>query len=227
MTETGFGRRRDSLAGVPDPRSAVPVQSRPPRSPWAWIGLAGIVVLALICLDALFAGTSLITPINPDLLLGTRLIGAVCGAVLGVMVVLKPHKPMGIAMKMLMVSFMPLLLGFVGGQVGYRIADWYEFGLSTAKFGPARYPVKYASPSTKAYSRHSFEIDPFGTKDMVKIPVPADQFDAVWLHASDQCLTVMQRKSPSGAVEVRTDGVFNLSEPEQVDLTSCPEALAD
>jgi hypothetical protein len=140
--------------------------------------------------------------------------------------VLFPHEPIGLVKKILIVLFLPVMCWFSGMMLAWRVADWAEFGLSSAPFVEARYPVTFQSPSTRLYERDSFEINPFKVGGL-DIPVPSDQFDAAFPHGSDICITVMQRKSPSGAIEVRTDGVLNLSDPEPVKLSTCPEALAD
>lgn len=222
----GFGRRSDSLSGIDRAQmSQSPEQGWRPSWRQVLSALAAIVLGAIIA-DGLLSGTSLITPVNETFLYVMGLAGFVLGIPLAIATVLKPHKPMGLGMKILIVLFLPAMTWFSGMMLAWRIADWKEFAFSSEPFVEARYPVTYQSPSTRFYKYDAFEIDPFDTGG-TDIPVPSDQFDAVFPHGSDMCITVLQRQSPSGAIEIRTDGVLNLSPPAPVKLTPCPEALAD
>ena len=177
-------------------------------------------LLALLCIEAMLSSTSLITPINTTFLNVMRVIGLVLGVPLALLVIAKPRQPMGLFKKLVILLFLPLLTGFVGGEVAWRISDWTEFGFSSAKFEPATYPIKYASHGRRG-RRDSVEIDPFAVKEGTDIAVPSWQFDAIWPHQSDYCITVMQRRSASGAIEIRNDGVFTLREPAPAVLTRC------
>jgi len=182
-----------------------------------------LALLALIGLDALLSGTSLITPISPVLINVMRGVGLALGVPLAVLVVCSPNVPMSMLRKALVLLFLPLLTAFAGGEAAYRIADWIEFPFSSAAFVPASYPITHASPGRRG-RRDSVEIDPFNLRDGTQIAVPRDQFESVWVNASDYCITVMQRRSASGAIEIINDGVFNLSPPARAILTACPEA---
>jgi hypothetical protein len=139
---------------------------------------------------------------------------------------MKPHVPMGVVKKLLIILFMPVLVGFAGGEVAWRIADWTEFGFSSAPFAPARYPITYGSFGRKG-ARDSVQIDPFNLRDSTSIALPAAQFAALWPNQSDYCIQVMQRRSASGAIEILNDGVFTLHEPAPATLTLCPEEQAE
>ena len=71
--------------------------------------------------------------------------------------------------------------------------------------------------------RDAFEIDPFDVGG-TKIAVPSTQYYAMRANAEDYCIAVMQRRSPSGAIEILNDGVFNFNSPAPAVLTPCPEA---
>lgn len=229
LTGGGFGRRRSALMGA---SAGEPVTERAP--PYAFeadepanrisaLRLAAIIMgglLALLCIEALFSGTSLITPINGTFLNAMRLIGFVLGIPFALFVITRPHEPMGIAKKILIVLFLPFLTGFTGGEAAWRISDWTEFGFSSAAWEPASYPIKYASHGRKG-RRDSFEIDPYQAGESTDIAVPSAQFDAIWPNHSDYCITVMQRKAASGAIEIVNDGVFTLREPAPAVLTPC------
>lgn len=225
----GFGRRRSALTGVPSEtpaasvRQAYVIETANPRSRIAPLRLAGYVVAGvsvLLCIEAMLSGTSLITPIDPMFLNIMRGIGFVVGIALALLVVISPHQSMGLLKKLMILLFLPIMAGFVGGEAAWRISDRIEFGLSSAEFEPATYPIKYASHGRRG-RYDSFEIDPFHTKEGTDIAVPSAQFDAVWPNHSDYCITVMQRRSASGAIEIRNDGVFMLHEPAPAVLTRC------
>jgi hypothetical protein len=147
-------------------------------------------------------------------------IGITLGIPLAALVVLKPHEPMGAARTVTILLFLPILTGFAANMAAWRIADWIEFGFSSQEFTPASYPIKYASRGRKG-QRDSFEIDPFNLKSSTDIAVPSAQLDAIWPNQSDYCITVMQRRSASGAVQILNDGVFTLNEPKPAVLTPC------
>ena len=229
----GFGRRGSQVLEVP-PTAARAAPSKPPvvdhdeaTKPPALLRLASLIalaLLALVSLEAMFSSTSLITPINDTFLSVMRGIGFIVGIPVSLLVIMKPHVPMGIFKKLLMILFMPVLIGFVAGEFAWRIADRMEFGFfSSAPFSPAYYPITSESFGRKG-SRDSFTIDPFDLKDGTEIAVPSAQYEAIWLHSSDYCIQVMQRRSASGAIEILNDGVFTLSEPAPATLTLCPEA---
>lgn len=207
----------------PDVQPSHAFEADEPADRISALRLAAILLgalLALLCIEAMLSGTSLITPINGTFLNAMRLLGFVLGIPFALFVITRPHEPMGIAKKILIILFLPFLTGFVGGEAAWRISDWTEFGFSSAAFEPAVYPIKYASHGRKG-RRDSFEIDPFNTKEATDIAVPSAQFDAIWLHHDDYCITVMQRKSASGAIEIVNDGVFTLREPAPAVLTQC------
>lgn len=225
----GFGRRRSNLVGVP---AGSPAPERvasyafevdEPADRIAPLRLAAILfgaLLAILCIEALFSSTSLITPINSTFLNAMRLVGFALGIPLAILTITRPHEPMGIAKKILIVLFLPFLTGFAGGEAAWRISDWTEFGFSSAAYEPATYPIQYASHGRKG-RRDSFEIDPYDAGESTDIAVPSAQFDAIWPRYDGYCITVMQRKSASGAIEIVNDGVFTLREPAPAVLTQC------
>ncbi len=228
----GFGRRgARPIAMPPGPSRAASSQpamdwAEPPAANGAsrlrTLCLILLIPLALISLEAMLSGTSLITPISPLFVNVMRSLGFMLGVPLALLVVLKPHKPMGIAKMLFILLFLPILTGFAADQAAWRIADWIEFPYSSEPFTPASYPIEYASHGRKG-RRDSFEIDPFNLRSSTDIAVPSAQFDAIWPNHSDYCITVMQRRSASGAIEILNDGVFTLREPAPAVLTRCPE----
>jgi hypothetical protein len=228
----GFGRRRTLLGEAP-PRAArepsKPFKARTSQStkkrldPVRLALLVFLGVGALLGLEAIFSNTSLITPINSTFLNIMRGIGLVIGLLLGLAVVADPDVRMGIGKKIIMILFTPIFVGFGANEAAWRIADWVDFGFSSAPFTAAQYPIKFAGFGRKG-RRDSFEIDPFYLKEGTSIAVPAAQFEAIWRDYDEYCITVMQRRSASGAIEILNDGEYTLSEPAPARLTRCPEA---
>ena len=227
----GFGRRRllvDTPSRAPREPSK-PFKARASPSPEARADPVRLALFAflgvstLFGLEALFSNTSLITPIDSTFLNIMRGIGLVLGLVLGLVTVAAPHVEMGIAKKIITVLFMPVLVGFAANEAAWRIADWVDFGFSSAPFTPAQYPITFISIGRKG-AHDSFEIDPFDLKEATHIAVPTAQFESVGADFDDYCIGVMQRRSTSGAIEILNDGEFTLSEPPPATLTRCPEA---
>ena len=236
VTGGGFGRRRSQRLEVPP--IAAPRQppgrrvARPGGSPRKRLTpamVAGLILsslLALICLEAMLSGTSLITPIDARLVNIMRGIGFVLGIPLAVLIILNPHEPIGPGKMLLVILGVPVMTGFMGDRVAWRIADWAEFGFSSAPFTPVRYPIIYGGFGDNG-ERDSVQIDPFNTRNSTSIALPSAQFSALWPRQSDYCIQVMQRRSASGAVEILTDGKFTLQEPAPATLTLCPEEQAE
>ena len=195
----------------PDAEAKVPA--------WRAMLLVVIVVFALFWLEALFANTSLITPIDRTFLLSMRGLGALVGLALGVVIFIT-DATMNTVRKILVGLSLPFFVGFAFDGIAWRIADWWEFGLSAASFESAHYPVLRSHHGRKG-AQDTLEIDPFHTGEAADIPIPAAQYDALGATASDYCVTVLQRKSASGAIEIRTDGAFTFMPPEPAQLAAC------
>ncbi|MBV9881488.1 MAG: hypothetical protein JO276_00595 [Sphingomonadaceae bacterium] len=217
------------LQAPPNAASAAPALSTvgwsdpSPSERVSGIKLAGIFCLtlvALLCVDALLSNTSLITPISSTFVNVMRGVGLAFGIPLALLVVFSPAIPLSMFRKAMALVCVPLLTAFAGGEAAYRIADWIEFPFSSAPFAPASYPITHASLGRKG-RRDSVEIDPFDLGDGTSIALPRDQFETVWNSAGAYCITVMQRRSASGAIEIRNDGVYNLSPPAPAVLTPC------
>ena len=229
----GFGRRGAQLMQAP--ASASPAVSQPPSTDWGdrfsvdWrsagrlAAILSLAPLALLCLDALLSGTTLITPISPLFVNIMRGVGLALGVPLALFTVVSPAVQMGIVRKGLVLLFLPIFTAFAGGEAAWRIADWTEFSFSSAAYAPATYPIIRANRGRKG-RRDSVEIDPFNLRDATAIAVPSAQFQSIRENASDYCITVMQRRSASGAIEILNDGVLNLSGPAPATLTECRSA---
>src|SRR3546814_10601877 len=119
------------------------------------------------------------------------------------------------AKKLGVIVVLPLLCAYVGGWVAWRIADRVEFGFSSGGFEPAIYPIVSANWG-KRWLRAHIGINPFGNFESTDIPVSDALYRAIRPHYRDYCIVVMQRRSPSGAIAIRTDGLLTSREPAQV-----------
>ena len=182
-------------------------------------GILFIAFIFLAWLEALLSGTSLITPISQTLLWSLRGIGLVVGIGAAVVVVF------GVAEGSLLrrgatLLFLPLMFAWGFGGIAYRISDWTEFGFSSQPFDPAEYPIDSISHGRRG-ARSTIQIDPFDTGDTTVIPISYDQYRKLLGASSESCVTVMQRKSASGAIEIQTNGRYVLSTPEEVPVSRC------
>ena len=228
MQQRQFGQRGATINGQPVDIAASVAQSvSRPSAPsigervnlLAIIGMLSGTLLFLAWLEALLSGTSLITPISQTLLWTMRGIGLVVGLVVTVVVVF------GVADGSLLrrgatLLFLPLMFAFGIGELAYRISDWTEFGFSRQPFEQEQYPIESIRWGRKG-ARNSIQIDPFKTGDNTDIPINSDQYHALRKSSSDSCVTVMQRKSASGAVEIATNGRYMWSKPGDVPVTRC------
>ncbi|MFM5917923.1 MAG: hypothetical protein ACKOOL_10385 [Novosphingobium sp.] len=183
------------------------------------VGILFITVLFLAWFEALLSGTSLITPINQTLLWGMRGLGLIVGIVVTVLTVLTMTET-SLFKRGITVLVCPLLIAFGFGEIAYRISDWTEFGFSSQPFEPAQYPIDSVSHGRKG-ARNTIRIDPFDTGDSTEIPVTYDQYHDLLKTSADSCVTVMQRKSASGAIEIQTNGRYMLKEPDLVPVGPC------
>ena len=96
----------------------------------------------------------------------------------------------------------------------------HQFGFSSQQFEAAQYPIEPIRWGRKG-ARDSIRIDPFKTGDNTDIPVNSGQYHVLRKSSSDSCVTVMQRKSKSGAIEIATNGRYMWSTPEALTVARC------
>lgn len=227
MQRPQFGQRGAMINGEPVNQAASARRTARPTSsdvdePVNWlkiIGIVFVVFMLLAWLEALLAGTALITPISQTLLWSMRSFGLVVGLVVTVLTVLTMTDA-SLLRRGLTVLVCPLLIAFAFGEIAYRITDWTEFGFSSQQFESAQYPIESISSGRKG-ARNTIRIDPFDTGDSTNIPVTKEQYHELREASANSCVTVMQRKSASGAIEIVTNGRFMLNTPEPVPVSIC------
>ncbi|QKG71460.1 hypothetical protein [Erythrobacter mangrovi] len=191
------------------------------RRNWVWLGFVSI--LAVISIDDFFSDSVLVTPINPDLNFGVTATCAVLGFALAFWRLLNRtgrRRRLGDYLVVFLVA--PLLAGMWGNVTVWRMAEHLAFFGSDASWEPAVYPVQSFVRNTRRRrpDTYKIKIDPFGARN-VDIPIPYAQYDQFRRSSAPVCVTVLQRESPSGAVQIITNGGLDLGTPEPVQLHSC------
>lgn len=231
-----FGRKgTDTLAGVPQSMAMAEPQTAANAMVFEesdyddgervgliqGLGFGALALIAILILESIFSSTSLITPIDGLFLNAMRVLGAVAGVVLWLWARTKPNFAENTAFRKILVMLgMPLFGLVMFDGFAWRIADNYLFAFSSAPWEQASYPIKSTHHGRKG-ARDTVSIDPFDTHESADIPIPSDQYRELAFGAEGLCIAVMQRRSPSGAVEIRTDGRYNLSTPERAQIAPC------
>lgn len=230
MQQGGFGRRGAILNGTPiaadrtariEPVRSARADQEGGFKNWGLVFsllVSGLIVLAW--LEASFSGTALITPLGESLLWTMRGLGAVLGLGIALSLFAKIARDNSIPKALLAVLVSPLMFGVLFNVIAWRAADWAAFGFSQQAFEEARYPIESISPGRKG-RRDVIEIDPFNTGEDASIPVSDAQYRELVSTPASYCVTVMQRRSPTGAIEILTDGQYTLKEPAPVEVGPC------
>jgi hypothetical protein len=234
MQQGGFGRRGVNLDGAPiapERPAPTPAQPAPARSSyavgndgfsgWRWLVVASVFAIILLAwIEAAFSGTSLITPIDGNMLWAMRGLGAALGLIFALVLFKRVAEQNSTAKAVLCVAVAPLLLGFLFNEIAWRAADWAAFGFSQQTYEPAHYPIASISPGRKG-RRDVISIDPFETGETTDIPVSDAQYNDLVKASASSCVTVMQRRAPSGAIEILNEGEYTLREPAPVEVSPC------
>ena len=234
MQQGGFGRRGANLNGTPigaerpvsQVASPVPVRRADADgdgsfSGWRWLVVTSVfAVILLAWLEAAFSGTSLITPLGESVLWTMRGLGAALGLIFALVLFKRVAEQNSTGKAVLCVVVAPLLLGFLFDGIAWRAADWAAFGFSQQAFEPASYPIGSISPGRKG-RRDVISIDPFETGEDTDISVSDAQYNELVRTSASSCVTVMQRRAPSGAIEILNDGQYTLREPALVEVSPC------
>jgi hypothetical protein len=222
MSNRTFGRARVEEAAVPESSLGWDDSwSIEPENRERWIVLLLCSPLLILLIDGLFSGTELISPIGSPYLWWMRGLGLADGIVL---LFFMRNSPMfeqrGMVRKVLLILVGPLLMAAAFDALAWRSADWIAFGMSSAPYESAQYPIKQLNMARKG-RRATIAIDPLGTGEDAHIPIPRDQYRQLIAADGDQCVTVQRRRAANGAVQIRTNGNFTLNEPDYAPVTSC------
>ena len=186
-----------------------------------WLIIILMIVPSFFAVESLLSGTSLITPVSTTFLWTLRGIGLVVGiALMALLWNTDNFQANSAPRKWLTVLVFPLFMAFGFGEMGWRMADWWEFAGSGAQWEVANYPIADVHHGRRS-AYDSIEIDPFNVGDKTDIPVSKDQYRELLTTYSGQCIQVSQRHSASGAIEIRTDGRHNLTAPAPAVVGPC------
>jgi hypothetical protein len=199
------------------------------KSPVSLTGWAIRSLCALGCLiivEALFSGTALITPITQTLVYGLWAAGLLVGLAASVCIVRLDSKTFGSYHKMIMIIYALGVFWACSDGFAWRITDRLAFGFfHQAPFTSAIYPVTDSNKPWKG-ARANVEINPFGLRLGVPIPIPQSQYKEIQADYAGLCVKVLQRRSAMGAIHIRTNGRYTAFEPKPVELSVCPVDLA-
>ena len=191
-----------------------------PEKSRRWLGFVLLSPMLILLVDGLFSGTELITPLNRSFLWWMRGLGVVDGIVLAVWLAKSPTYQTGSVRGILGLLAMPIFMAATFDALSWRAADWIAFGASTAPYETAQYPIKSVSHGRKG-RRSTIGIDPFETGEDSHIPIPWEQYRMLAGTEGSQCVTVLQRRAPNGAVEILTNGSLTLNNPDPAPVSSC------
>ena len=167
------------------------------------------------------AGSALITPLPSAVVWGAKFAGAVAGIVL----VLVLHnngafRDQSLPRRWVAAIFAPLLFAALFDSLVWEAANLWQFGFSTAEYERAAYPILHLDRGRRSFN-DTAEIDPFHTGEPAAIPIPHHQYIEYAYVSGRFCITVTQRKSRSGAIQVLTDGAYTWAYPRDAQIVPC------
>lgn len=181
------------------------------------------IFLLLIFLEACLSKTGLITPLNSIFQWTVVAIGA--GASLWAGMRMKDNLTYEGGPLKATLTILALMIagGFLFYHLAWRVANHWEFAFSGAPFEWASYPIVAAEDGRgrrSSFQTASVSIAPY-TRGETKIPIPNEQYDHLSNHFEGYCVTVKQRRSASGAIQVAGAGDRRLSVPSHKNIRSC------
>jgi hypothetical protein len=159
-----------------------------------------VALLAIYLIDRATSHSALITPINPVGLTVMRALGTLGGLLLAYAVL---RRDQAIYRKVILFLMIPSGGFALGDGIAWRIADHWNFAGSTSPFTQARYPIVNVKGGGKSNS-YSLGIDPYGTGEPARIGIPYAQYQALSDSFAGQCVTINERRTANGAVEIST-----------------------
>lgn len=189
-------------------------------------GLPGLVITGLV-IEPMTSGASLITPISGSLLWLMRSVGMLMGVSFAILTRdLSPAPPTRHREGPLGVALVALVFGFMGlasfDAFAWRAARWTAFYGSDQVYSSATYALT-TKPDGVLVRKGQVRIDPFDTGRPVAFRLSPEQGNAVNRMSGAICITVKQRRSPSGEIEVLTDGSQPFGTPDEKQIGPCSE----
>lgn len=205
---------------------ALGLESRRDRQDWILLAIAG-GVLAVILIEPLVVRAELITPISGYALWPMRAFGLMTGLAL----VISTPRDGRVDWKGRLRGAVSLVVGCAVGAaladaLTWRAARFLEFGLSDQPFVAATYPLT-AGWDGRLVGKGQIRIDPFGTGQPLVIRIAPGQLGYGLAPQLPLCITVMQRRSASGAIEVQTEPWRPFETPSVKKIQPCPQGSPD
>ena len=160
-----------------------------------------VILVAGYLFDRGMTHTALITPISPVGLTIMRALGTFCGLLVAFVVV--NGREMAFYRKIILMLVIPCGGFALGDGIAWRIADHWDFGNTAIPYTMAQYPIVNVKGGGKSHT-YSLEIDPYGTGESAQIAIPYSQHQALLGDFNGKCVTVSERRSTSGAIEIST-----------------------
>lgn len=126
------------------------------------------------------------------------------------------------------ILFMPILGAFLFYGIAWRIENHGNFLFSNELFEPASYPiveVDCGCGKGSSFATPSVGIDPYGT-GATKIPISNAQYDKIADDYRGLYVTVQQRRSSLGAIQVADTGDRRLTDQPAKNIRACDIATS-
>lgn len=118
-------------------------------------------------------------------------------------------------------------LSFLGALFAYffvlHAAHLFEFAGSNAMEERATYPVTDINVNGRRSWTRSYDVEiyPFRSGYGLRIPISKEQFKELRALGAPLCITVIQRQSESGAIEVKTYTKYTWKNPRRLMIDRC------
>lgn len=184
------------------------------------------VFLLLIILEACFSKTDLITPfsrLGGVLRLGIAAFGFGVGLWIGMRLNANFPGHRGRVRSIVFVIGLAILGAGLFAHIASRISNHWEFIMSDAPYESVSYPIVGVDDGQgprSEFQTASVAIAPY-TRSETNIPIPNKQYDEIADKYHGLCVTVEQRQSASGAIQVADTGDYRLSVPLRKNIEPC------
>ncbi len=179
-------------------------------------------------IEGLATGAALITPMDHWLLWLARGIGFFGSAGALYLILVRSRRERVNPLKRALVILLLAVFGALSADFFiWHAVHFYEFARSTAKVEQVVYPLTDLSRHRSRrglFISYDAEIDPFDTGEALALPIPEEQYFELREIGAPLCITVGQRRSESGAIEVETNSKFSWNRPARLKIERCAQS---
>lgn len=159
----------------------------------------------VLMIEPKFTKAVLITPLNSYVLWSMRLMGLAAGLAFFFSFDPPDRKSLSEWPRYVVLSLLVPAIGFAAmNAITWRAARWFEFGFSDQAYAAATYPIE-GRPGFYLTKRGRVWLDPYRTGEWVYVRIPPEQARAIAYSFDRLCITLLQRRSSSGAIEIISD----------------------